>query len=361
MEDFERFFPLGIAYKKSLIASSFYRSFPNSTIKSIVWRFFLIVFPNSSKEILNQTEWLDILRAQRNYYKRFIELEFGQPTKEIKDMYYESTAANLLFMNPQKKISSDEMNDMKALFNLLLHYHSKKDVIINTGYTLSRIYYAFRNGCKPNDGTVLGELLDEKYLFADIIASMKSINLMLAPYLDPSNSYIRKVAHQEILDIIKNEIPKNMIPTESKMHEIIEMYFKLFCVNPTQSEYFEDLLTMVFSFCPDSSIFPMIYAHLVRSGDLKFEKTSVKDMIKPFGVNQQIVHMYHFNEQIDQVSKASDLLKKAIAEKDSLNIRKVAKYQMNMLAASLKNEISMDEVIPTDLLLSSIENIPNSN
>ncbi|EAY22659.1 hypothetical protein TVAG_475870 [Trichomonas vaginalis G3] len=357
MEEFDRFFPLGIANKKSLVTSSFFMSFSSDEIKTIAWRFFLIIFPNTDKEILKKEEWIGILNSQREFYTQFINLQLAEPTKEIKDSFYESAAENLLFMNPKKTVNRNQMSEMKQMFNLLIHSNSNKDIIKNTGYTLSRIYYTYRNTCKANDDTLIGKLLDEKYLFQDIYASMKSLNLMLAPYLDPSNKYVRNSAYASLIQQLKEDCPTaTSFPSESKMQDILEMYHKLFCVNPKHTENFNDLLTVIFSNFPDSSIFNLIYSNLFVSGDLNFTNTKIPGMIRPLGVNLHIIQMYTFEELIASLGIISKTIQNLIEENDSPELRKIAKYQLSLFSKVIQGEINMDEIVPLHVCLDQIQN-----
>ena len=361
-ESLESFFPFGVASKQSFIARSFHTRFSKTNYITVFWRFFLIIFPQTSKLSLSKQEWTSILQQQRNIYESLISLKdrINQNT-EVHNRILASLTTS--FMKISGKLTKEISDSLEKVLFYFIQQETPTKFLDIVSLILARIFKIFRAEAQENDDSPFGILMDKKYLYHDLFLSLKSIIQIIAPYISSGLALQAHLMQQITYQFCcyshesKEYLLKRIPEIENQINEITNMYTKLFYVDDSQNETINDLFTVLFSECPQSSIFTTFFLYLFLNNVNDISMINTKEWIEAVGTKLSIINKFSYQQKLVIIGKKIVQLKKLIVTKDSPKIREVVKFQLQMIEKVLHNQLNWEEVVPLDALLQCYANL----
>lgn len=189
MNEFHSFCPLNVASRSLIVGRVLSGKLKNCNCFSALWRFLMIIFPQSRKQEMNEDLWVGILKNCRqsmiNKFKTPEELQiksfknFNEIRGLIQDKYHKISGKECLlqldnilkilwFSTPQIDNNTDLVSDeLKCAINIIV-----------------RLFYQFEieipHHVQENNPIFI--LMNPKFICHDICLIMKSINEYLIPF-----------------------------------------------------------------------------------------------------------------------------------------------------------------------------------
>lgn len=206
MNEFHSFCPLNVASRSLIVGRVLSGKLKNCNCFSALWRFLLVIFPESRKQEMNEDLWIEILKNCRQTmttkFKTPEELQiksfknFNEIRGLIQDKYYKISGKEcilqldnilkILWFSTQKIENSEVISDeLKCTIDIIV-----------------RLFYQFEIETPHlvQENNPIYILMNPKFICHDICLIMKSINFYLKPF-KPQQCNVKEV-HSQICFMI---------------------------------------------------------------------------------------------------------------------------------------------------------------
>ena len=423
---YELFFPLGIAARSSLVASALHSSFSNTNLATISWRFSTFVFPEAQEFVLSRNEWRKIIEQKRLAFSKISEirkksqkLKNNNETNQNNTISSKTTVSKIVqslainFMTVSGKINKDVVNSLFNVLDFFINDDTPDSLLEAVCAVISRIYPSFIREVEHFEEICKDEkieknesfedlkfLFDRDSLYSDLYSCTKGVLAILAPFIDTSNEDHVSKAHYEMIYHIKTSSPTSPVPKKSEVESILSAYQRLFFIDASQREKYEDLLTAIFSFCPQSSILHVFYSWLFlnnitltdlsigkmlapfvpqqtpqpsaaavilsafkqapeepkKKQTLPISSIKINDWVTAIGISLDMINRFEYAKKLSSIRDLFGELQALIQKEETVpdKINRVVKYQLQQIARVLHNEIFSEEIVTLEQCLSKI-------
>lgn len=363
---YDALFPLGISSKQCLTSKAFRETIYQGYISG-VWRHFLIIFPETESETLQSSEWMAILKEQRDKYDKLL-MDFPVAAERMRTSKNWEIIVSCLGKDIGKRDLSLHITKLREITSLICHLvaeTSSTKFIETVVFLVVSFYEQFLlEKVSAEENSPAAFLFNAKYILNDVYLCVKRLLTIMAPLFTLTGTTADRFHNELVAAIRMADNYTDKLPERKSITDIAGIYRTLFM------DFLPDLIerrkfwTMLFTDTSDLSLFHTFYSIIYHTTKLDVPPPDYTVMVG--FVALQCIRMdsevdgdcgmtYKLKQCVSAMNNLIEMMQNENDDAIDKNRRRVLMHQIKDIISIMKSDKRhTDELIPCNLLLDAV-------